>query len=284
MKYLSLYVLFFILFVFFSCKKKQDPANTIENSTLNTASISLTDSQLGVVESLIDPTAKDLLKKWIIALNETKTEQDFLRLWTFSDEFSTGFDKRMEYALGKINTDTLPDFFSMQSVLPGYKLSVVGEGTSYQIYKDFKYWKQTAGKTIGNADDDFVEVCMAFYAEDSIESVFPSFMLQTSDYGGSSYLGRGVHKDLLLKINAALSRSNLFEKEYKILKKSVLDDISTSQSYWEGLPKIEKEIEEILSSGIPVLSESDKIQLKTRREILKNYAKNNIKVNLFEGE
>jgi len=172
----------------------------------------------------------------------------------------------------------------LEEAMPGYSLSVAAEGTIFYLFQDYREWLNKAKKVDGTVDDDFFNLCVAINPLDSVEHFFPVWFLQTWDYGGYSELGKGIHKEMLDKMDAQLTTSKEFEKEINEYKDALIWDIVNQHSpYWQSKEKIIEEIDAIIESNFKILTKNDKIALKTRRKQFEDPAANGIEVNARAG-
>jgi len=179
----------------------------------------------------------------------------------------------------------LPDLFWLEQTMPGFVPQLVAEGTAYYLFWNYKNLLQKAQATAEAADDDFVHLALAIYAEDSVEYFFPTWMIQTSDYGGSSLLGRGIHYQILQQLAETLRKSDLFEPEIRHWKTLLINDITGSYvTYWEQATKITAELDTILVKNYPILTDADKVALQTRRKQFDDPAAHKISVNQQTGD
>ena len=154
----------------------------------------------------------------------------------------------------------------------------------YYLLQDYPKMNAQAQQTQGIEDDDYIELCMHVHSMDSVEYFYPSWFLQTWDYGGHSLLGQGVHLRLLEEMEQILQKSPLFLEEVTELKNRLVNDITwTENSYWEPLESIQKELDQILASSLTILTEEDQVALETRRKMFDNPKDNKIEVNHKSG-
>jgi hypothetical protein len=183
------------------------------------------------------------------------------------------------------NQRNLPDLFWMNAALPGYIPQLAAEGTSYWLFADYHTWLAKAQQTEGKQDNDFVKVCLAVYASDSIEFFFPSWKIQTTDYEASSELGKGIHSRIFDQIELTLKNSPLFKPQLLVFKDKLIDDITNKNiTYWQDKNLIIKELDVILEKKYSFLNESEKIALRTRRQQFETPVENEIRVNVRSGE
>ena len=226
------------------------------------------------------------LSRYRTNYDSLKTSKTFLKIFKEGLRLRDTLTKALENRISVgDNYNQLPDLFWIEKAFPGYVTQLVAEGTIYFLFIDFKQFQQKALTTSGEEDDDFIDLNLMVYSADSVEHFFPSWFIQTWDYGGCSLLGKGEHLKILKKIDQVLSKSDLFSKEIYGLKDRIIDDITNKNiDYWEDKDKILAEVDAILAENINALSNEDIIALKTRRKQFEYPAQNNIKVNVRSGE
>lgn len=180
--------------------------------------------------------------------------------------------------------DKHPDFAWLPTTFPGFIFQKVAEGTQPYLFADFHFWQQKAQKTNGLQDDAFVETCLTAFAADSIESFYPAWKFQISDYEAVSQLGTGVHLKMFRQIETALKVGELFQSELTSFKESLLEDILDNKTgYWQPKELILKELNQILNAGFSCLNDHDRVALRSRLTMFENLKANNVKVNLRSG-
>jgi hypothetical protein len=182
------------------------------------------------------------------------------------------------------NYNQIPDLFWIENAIPGYVTQLVAEGTIYYIFQDFRQLQRKALVTKGEEDDDFVALNLMVYAADSVEYFFPSWFIQTWDYGGCSLLGKDIHLKILKNIDQILNKSDLFAPEIKRIKDQLIDDITNKNvEYWENVDEIRSELDAIIAANFKVLTNEDMIALKVRRQQFEYPTENGIKLNFRSG-
>ena len=177
-----------------------------------------------------------------------------------------------------------PDLFWIKENFPGYVPQLVAEGTAYYLFIDYREFLSLAQQTKGKEDDQFLEISLMAFPEDSVEYFFPAWTIQTWDYGGHSLLGRGIHKEMLTKLSTFQESTDLFSVHVDKLKTDLLNDITRPYvTYWEPKEKILQELDEMLSSELSLLAEVDIIALQTRRKHFEDPVKNGIEVDHQSG-
>lgn len=233
-------------------------------------------------------------KELTIRINRYKTNYDSVKTSNdFAANLREGLDLRdtltaiLESRINVTdNYNQLPDLFWIENAVPGFVTQLVAEGTIYYLFQDFKQLQQKALKTSGAEDDDFVALNLLVYSADSVEHFFPSWFIQTWDYGGCSLLGKGEHLKILKLIDQNLNKSDLFAAEINELKDKLINDITNKEvEYWENKDKILAELDAILAANFRrALTNEDIIALKTRRKQFEFPVENKIKTNLRTGE
>lgn len=179
----------------------------------------------------------------------------------------------------------LPDMYWLEQAMPGFVAQLVAEGTAYYLFWDYRQLLEKTSATAGAEDEAFIQVCLKAHRADSIEYFFPAWFLQTWDYGGHSELGKGVHLSILQKIQSTLSQSPLFEKELLSIKSDIVADITNPENtYWWPQADILRELKAILEENFSILTEPDKIALRTRLQQFEQADKNGIKMDHRSGK
>jgi len=183
----------------------------------------------------------------------------------------------------EVDYEKMADLFWLESSMPGYKVQLVAEGTAYYLFNDYKKFDKKTRSTKGQEDDEMASLYLDLFEVDSIEYFYPSWFFQTWDYGGSSLLGRGIHLDLLTKMESNYE-NGLFNQEIDALRIRLINDITDpNSSYWESKDKILDEMKKILDKGFKQLSKQDVIALETRMKMFENPKANKIEMNLRAG-
>lgn len=226
-------------------------------------------------------------KKIIARINTYKKQWQLSKSSTaFADAYLLG--EKTQEAINEIlankieidDPEKLIDMSWLENSFTGFQNSLVAEGTTFNIFKNFKIMYAKAKETEGTEDDDFINFQLHVNELDSIEYFYKSWFMQTWDYGGHSLLGQGKHFDLLKEANNLLAKSKLFEKPILETKNEILNDIAAEHiTYWESKDKILKEMKKIVSADFDFLTKEDKILLKTRYEQFKKPKANKIEVN-----
>ncbi len=214
------------------------------------------------------------------------TDTSFLNIYRKGEWLREKIVEKLNQKLAKGISSDMPDMFWLESIMPGYVLELVAEGTQYYLFKDFQKFNSLAKQTSGNRDEAFTEMMFQVYDRDSIEFTFPSWFIQTWDYGGHSLLGEGKHFQVLQSANQILTsdKDSLFKKEILAQKQAILNDIiNPENSYWLSQEKIVAELDNMIKSDLNILSKKDKIILEERKKQFLN-PESGIELNIRSGE
>ncbi len=223
--------------------------------------------------------------RWLETRKNSADEQTFATQYREAVALRDTFIQLLQNRADPTDNVEQNDFLWLRSALPGFVFQWVAEGTQPYLFVDYKQWQPVANTTTGTQDDLFVQTCLMAFAADSIESFFPAWVIQTTDYESASQLGSRQHEQVLQAIDRTLAAGNLFQPQLKQMKDNVLADIlDKNRSYWQPQDKIVSELTSILAHRPACLDERDVLALQTRRQSFENPAKNGIRVNLRSGE
>lgn len=235
-------------------------------------------------QSLFGAVATRSMQAYMKSWEQVHNAQQLAHLYRHGHAFCDSLSLILESKVSVVNTAPSTDLFWLGQMTPGFIPQLVAEGTTYHLFADYRKFWQKAHTTSSKEDDAFLGLCVTLFPEDSIEYFFPSYFLQTTDYGGSSLLGRGIHRKVLTIADSLMIHAPLFKAELQTIKDNVIDDITNSSTtYWEQGDKILIELIEIVRLDLAILSKADKIALKTRIEQFKQPVQHGIKVNLQSG-
>ena len=223
-----------------------------------------------------------------IALYQKETQSAatlpaFRTLYTRAQTLKDSLEERMNILLRMSDGAELLDFFWLNELMSGLLVHYIPEHKKYYLFKDFKYWQSISLKTEAAEDDAFVELLLTAYASDSIEYYFYDWQLLVDSQTTCSLLGANIHSKVLDQIGETLDSNGYFKNEILELKQAIVDDISISDHYWLPLESIQSELAAIIKRNYKFLASNDWVEIKTRRQMLDNYQKNNIKIDLFAG-
>ncbi len=203
-------------------------------------------------------------------LQYRKTYQAISTSSTFAEVYSKGLSIRDSVALilaskAEIVDPYEPvDFSWLEYCLPGLRIELVAEATTYYPYIDYAAFLEKSNMTSGKEDDLFSQLNVAMY-KDSVEQAFPSWVLQTWDYGGHSLLGSNKHFELLQLMDAIYQQTSLFNPHIIGYKDALLSDILAEWvTYSDTQEAIQKELKQIISHNFSCLTEEEQLQLQQR--------------------
>ena len=234
-----------------------------------------------------EATAKEIAD-YQNAYARARSDREFAAALRKADKVITEINKASENStLGVhiLDSDKKPDIRWLRQSFPGYRLGSAAEGTILYLYRDFKQMQDKAGQTKGKADDDYLNLEMLVHAADSIEYFYPSYFMQTWDYGGFSLLGEGKHLAILEKANETMAKHpGIFDTEINKIKDDLVHDMTAApEGYWYEKSRILSEFDKIMKAELGILTKKDKIALSAQRNRLENPAANNIKVGMRSG-
>lgn len=227
-------------------------------------------------------TFLERLNSWRSHINDQKTDADFAAYFreavALRDIMVTQLDRRADQ-------DGRPDFFWLNDAMPGFLFQRAFRFGKPQFLADYRFWQQKAAQTSGQADDSYMQVCIAAFPKDSIESLFPIWRFQIAELVWASQLGTGASKMMLEKITQALAQSQVFEPELTAMKETIMQDIMDNKTkFWQSQETILSELDAIIADPPGCITSNDVLSLRNRRTMLTDPEKNWIKVNLRAGE
>ena len=168
----------------------------------------------------------------------------------------------------------------LEQAMPGFKTQLVAESTKFHLFVDYKEFGKKAKLTPKKEDDAFIDLYLSIYASDSTEHIYPSWFIQTWDYGGHSLLGTGKHFKVLQQIDELQKVTPIFNPELLTIKKSLLNDFTAEWvTYWESKVAIQKELQQIIKGNLSCLSPDEKLLLQQRLIAFDDPELNNISLN-----
>ena len=178
-----------------------------------------------------------------------------------------------------------PDFSWLPEAMPGFVFQQVAEGAQPYLFFDYRFWQQKALASNGLQDDYFMDVCLTAFSSDSIESFFPAWTFQFSDYEAASQLGTGRHLKMLQAIDQSWETGTLFKPELSAFKEVLLEDVLGKNAvYWQPKELIMKELSQMLNSDFACMDGRDRMALQARLTMFEDPEANSVRVNLRSGE
>lgn len=225
---------------------------------------------------------RDRLNAWRAGINNQKTEADFAAYFREAIALRNIIVEQLDR---RADQDGRPDFFWLNEIMPGFLFQRAYRFGKPQLLADYRFWQQKTAKTSGQADDTYMQVCIATFPKDSIESLFPVWRFQLAELDWASQLGNGASTGILEKITEALAQSQLFEPELTGMKEAILEDIMDNKTkFWQSQETILSELDGLISHPPGCITPNDVLSLRSRRSMLQESEKNWIKVNLRAGE
>jgi hypothetical protein len=235
-------------------------------------------------QSLFGAVHTRSMRQYLQLWDQVQTVESIARIYrqghAFVDSLSQILETKIQVGEGSANAD----LFWLGKMTPGFIPQLIAEGSTYHLFADFRKFWQKARTTSSKEDDDYFGLCVQLFPEDSIEYYFPAYFLQTTDEGGSSLLGRGIHRKILVAADSLKLSAPLFAVYFDAIKNNLVDDITnTNTTYWEQKDKIMAELTEIVALDLAILTKADNIALKTRLLQFRKPQKFGLSVNLQSG-
>lgn len=169
------------------------------------------------------------------------------------------------FAVAVDPTYTLPNLSWLPQLLPGVVPQMNPKRDDYYFFAHFGVYQRKAQQTKGQSDDDFFDWCIQQFPQDSIEYLYPNYLIETEHDIAHSLLGRGLHFQALQQLDALYRRKTAFGDDLIAAKNRCIDDITASRAaFWETRKKIIAELTQICRSDLVILTKADKIALETR--------------------
>ncbi len=202
--------------------------------------------------------------------------------------FLTAFQKlkrlRTELQQAVNSNPAQTDYFWISEVLPELVPQLDPSDQSLDLYIDYRFWLKQTKQTKATTDDQFIELCLTAYPEDSIEYRFPAWFFQTSANNGHSLLGRGIHLEMFEQIDNLYHISEVFQPELEIFKQALVEDIVLlNTTFWEPAALAKKELIALIGNNYAFLDESDHLALQKRLADFEETEKNGLQFNLKAG-
>ena len=236
------------------------------------------------LQSFFGTTIAEQIQTYSKRYHAMTSSQDFADAYRLGLELRDTIAVLMETKIYAIDPGNAPDLEWLEQAMPGFNSQLVAEGTQAYLFANFKEWHKKAQDTQGEEDNRFTQICFQVHGVDSIEYFYPSWFMQTWDYGGHSLLGQGIHLKIMDALDAELKNSRLFEKEYQEIRDQLIDDMTVEHvTYWESQQKILEELNAILAKEYAFLSKEDKIELNNRKKMFEKAKANKIELNQRSG-
>lgn len=234
--------------------------------------------------ALFGPSLAHKMGRYQQTLEAAQTEQALAEAYHQFCEILDSLTLHTSFALAVDPTFRLPDLAWLPQVLPNVVPQMSPRGDNYYFFTHFGQYHERALVTQGESDDAFFAWCIQQYPADSIEYLFPRYIIETEREQGHSLLGRGLHLQALQQLDSLYGRKTPFERDLIALKNRCIDDITASRAaFWETREKIIAELTEICQSDLAILTKADKIALKTRLQQMQEPKKYGLETDVQAG-
>ena len=228
-------------------------------------------------------TTATAIQQYRTAYAAIKSSTDFAATHRMGLTIRDSIVKILENKTEIIDPIAPADLSWLEQALPGFKTQLVAEATLFHLFADYRDFDFKATATTEQEDDAFMNLLLQVYAADSTEQFYPSWFLQTWDYGGHSLLGSGKHLKIIKKLDALQRSTSLFNPEITTLKTALLKDLTADWvTYWESKKAIQKELKQIIKGNFSCFNEEERLLLQQRSVAFENPALNNISLNQKE--
>jgi hypothetical protein len=234
----------------------------------------------------LGPKLVEQRKTWLLGLDQLQQATQFAQLYQATVHLRDSMVQKLAARIEPNEANFQPDFAWLTPAMPGFVFQWV-EGQPY-LFIDYKFWGNLAQKTADPSDDQFISCCYQAFPSDSIESFFPSWMIQTGENQACSQLGTGKHLAMFKKLEALHQNPAahaIFEPAIAQFKSALLRDmLGKNVCYWQPTDKIIRELQEIEQAAFTLLQPRDLLSIKERMPMFQNLALSKIKVNMRNGE
>lgn len=186
------------------------------------------------------------------AYQQAQTLTDFVAVYQagvkMNPRWSVPFQKEHESFLKQLEQNpkqnlTQPNYDWTDGRLPGFRLSHVAEGTQLSWLTHWADFVQLARKTPSQLDDDFAQLKLDLHGP--YENGFPSWMVQTWDYGGCSQLGKGQHSRFWQAFQTQLQPQSPFFSDLWQERKYLWRNLIQSEDFCGSRSEALKELAQI---------------------------------------
>lgn len=155
----------------------------------------------------------------------------------------------------------------LQALLPALQQAWLEDEGRHRFFVDYRAFGPAAAKTGDRADDALLALYYATYPLDSIGYRFPAWALEAEAGKAYSLLGRGLHHQLLGRLDEALVYQDAIRPEIDQLKAWIINDmVGTGVLYWEHKDKAAEEVRRIQTAGFSLLSPEEAARLERRAQ------------------
>ena len=172
-------------------------------------------------------------------------------------------EKYMEARMAKESYPDEEELKALGARMPGLAPHLVAEGTMMALMPDYSAYGKIAARTAGTADDAYFNLMKKAYG--STYSHYPLWFNQTWDYGGCTWLGKGLETSLMKEVQRLRQAKNPFTPELKELEDEILRDLEQSDNFCLPRTQAIQELKQLM----PLLPAAAK-QLQNRLQQLQN--------------
>jgi hypothetical protein len=194
---------------------------------------------------------------------EAQTVANYRQALKLADTLTKALEKPMEERLKQAKMPMQEELEALSKTMPGLWPALVAEGTMLVIYPDYAAYAKAAQRTTGKGDDAFFALMQKAYGETYTD--YGQWMQQTWDYGGCSWLGKGIHIQLLQGIAQLRKAKNPLVPELQVLETDLLQDLQQSQQFCLPQAQAIQEMQKV----IPLAPAAARPQLNQRLQQLK---------------
>lgn len=216
-------------------------------------------------------------------LSSARSDHELAGSFLSARQFRSDLETLLAEKLRKEPPGDRPDWFWLNDHLPGMLLQSDEKKNGFRVFFDYRPWLEAAKKTEGTEDDLAMESLVSAFPQDSTESDLPGWRFFDPEQGFFSMLGRGRHLAMLRRVDEGLRQENSFRPVYNELLRAVLDDLINARAFWESPERLLVEYEDILAGDFVFWTPEQKLTLTVRRGQLKEWKKNGLVVNGFDG-
>jgi hypothetical protein len=209
-----------------------------------------------------------MIEKYQQLFENAETALEFAEMY----HLAAALKDSLNIAFNKIDVSAnheIPDLFWIEEPLPAILPMNIDSGAAFHLFFDYRIFAAKAATTIGEEDDEFIQLFTLIYT-DSIEYLYPSWHLQTWEFGGNSLFGENKHIQILEQMDKISRQGELFAPFVQKIKIELLNDIIAANHYWQPKEKLIAELKKIIAADFKCLSDHDKIALEERMKMFES--------------
>lgn len=198
---------------------------------------------------------------------EAQTVASYRQSLKLADTLTKALDKQIEARLKQEKMPQVKELETLAQKMPGLWPTLAAEATMLVIYPDYTAYAKAAQRTPGKGDDAFFALMQKAYGDTYTD--YGKWFQQTWDYGGCTWLGKGVHTQLLQGITQLRTAKNPLAPELQVLEEDLLQDLQQSQQFCLPQAQAIQEMQKV----IPLAPAAIRPQLNKRLQQLKKPTK-----------